>query len=201
MVYPLQAADTETQHAFDVTLPLRHNLEVMLHSRVRTEPAGEGFSQIRGGPIVSWGFTPRITLLSGYYFSGQEREEDFIGGHRLFGGAEAAIVDSDRISFEQRFLTERFLSRVEPDFSRHRFRSRLSAKGVVAPYTAHEFLVDSEGWRSNRHLAALRWNLRPAVEIDVGYFYEHRRRNAGPHRHVWFTSVHLKLPSPRVEAD
>ena len=97
-VYPLWAADVETQHAFDVTLPLKPKLELILHSRVRTQPGGLGFYQARAGPIVSWDAAPRMTLLSGYYYARQERkiDNDFIGGHRLFGGAEIAVVETRR---------------------------------------------------------------------------------------------------------
>jgi hypothetical protein len=90
-VCPLWAADIETQHAFDVTLPLKPRLELILHSRIRTQPGGLGFYQVRGGPVVSWDVTPRISLLSGYYYTRQERkiDNDFIGGHRLFGGLKS----------------------------------------------------------------------------------------------------------------
>lgn len=133
-VYPLRAADVETQHALDVTLPLRPKLELILHSHIRTQPGGLGFYQFRAGPIVSWDPTPRITLLSGYYYAQQERkiDSDFIGGHRLFGGAEIAAAETRRWAFDQRFLAERLLSDAVPDFNRYRLRSRLSPKSSVA---------------------------------------------------------------------
>ena len=110
--YPLWGADVETQHALDVTLQVRPKLELILHSRIRTQPGGLGFYQFRAGPIVSWDATPRITLLSGYYYAQQERkiDSDFIGGHRLFGGAEIAVAGTRRWAFDQRFLTERLLA-------------------------------------------------------------------------------------------
>lgn len=202
-VGPLWAADVETQHAFDVTLPLKPKLELILHSRVRTQPGGLGFYQVRTGPIVSWDAAPRMTLLSGYYYVRQERkiDNDFIGGHRLFGGAEIAVVEARRFSIDQRFLAERFLPDAAADYNRYRLRSRLSVKGSVGPYTSHEFLFDARGWRSNRHSAGIRWSALPAVQIDLGYLYEHRRADVGPGRHMWLTSIHLKKSSRRADPD
>jgi len=76
------AADLETQHAIDVALPLKPKLELILHSRVRPQPGGLGFYQVRAGPIVSWNASDRIALLAGYYFAQQERkaDRDFIAG-------------------------------------------------------------------------------------------------------------------------
>jgi len=202
-VYPLWAADVETQHALDVTLPVRPKLELILHSRIRTQPGGLGFYQFRAGPIVSWDATPRITLLSGYYYAQQERkiDSDFIGGHRLFGGAEIAVAETRRWALDTRFLTERLLSDAAPDFNRYRLRSRLSAKGSLAPYTSHEFFFDAQGWRSNRHSAGVRWSPLPAIQIDLGYLYEHRRAGVGPARHMWLTSIHFKKSSRRADPD
>jgi hypothetical protein len=202
-VCPLWAADVETQHAFDVTLPLKPKLELILHSRIRTQPGGLGFYQVRTGPIASWGAAPRMTLLSGYYYARQERkiDNDFIGGHRLFGGAEIAVADARRFSVDQRLLAERFLSDATADFNRYRFRSRLIAKGSVAPYTSHEFLFDARGWRSDRHSAGIRWKALPALQIDLGYVYEHRRADLGPSRHMWLTSIHWKKSPRQADAD
>jgi hypothetical protein len=159
--------------------------------------------QARAGPIFSWDATPRLTLLSGYYYAQQERriDRDFIGGHRFFGGAEFAVVEARRFSIEQRLLGERFLSDAAPDFNRYRLRSRLSAKGAVAPYTSHEFFFDAQGWRSNRHSAGVRWSPLRAVQVDLGYLYERRRHAVGPDRHMWLTSIHWKKTSRRADPD
>lgn len=201
--FPLAAASVETQHAFDVTLPLTSRFELLLHSRIRTQPGALGLYQVRTGPILSWDATKRVAVLSGYYFAKQERQidRDFIGGHRFFGGTEFVAFDARRFSFDQRALIERFLSDAAPDFSRFRLRSRLSAKGVVAPYTSHEFFFDAVGWRGNRHSAGIRWSPRQALQIDLGYLYEHRRPEVGPARHMWLTSVHFKKTSRRADAD
>lgn len=197
VAHPLWGSDVETQHAYDVTLPLKPRVELILHSRVRTQPGGLGFYQVRAGPTVSWDAAPRISLLGGYYYAQQERkiDNDFIGGHRLFGGAELSLMDTRKLSVDQRFLTERFLSNAADDFNRYRLRSRLSAKSSVAPYTSHELFFDAQGWRSNRHSVGVRWRFLPALQVELAYLYEHRRTGVGPNRHVWFTSVHWKKSS------
>ncbi|MBI5083172.1 MAG: DUF2490 domain-containing protein [Acidobacteria bacterium] len=202
-VYPLAAADAETQHAFDATLLFKSRLQLILHTRIRTQPGGLGFYQARAGPIVSWDVTPRVSLLSGYYYARQERkvDNDFIGGHRLFGGSEIAVVETRRLSLDQRLLMERFLSDATDDFNRYRLRTRLSAKGTVAPYTSHEFFFDAHGWRGNRHSAGIRWSALPAVQFDLGYLYEHRRAGVGPDRHMWLTSIHWKKSPRRADPD
>jgi hypothetical protein len=203
VAHPLWGSDVETQHAFDVTLPLKPRLELIVHSRVRTQPGGLGFYQVRAGPTLSWDATGRISLLGGYYYTQQERkiDNDFIGGHRLFGGAELALMNTRRLSVDQRFVTERFFSDTADDFNRYRLRSRLSTKSSVAPYTTHEFFFDAQGWRSNRHSVGVRWSLLPALQIDLGYLYEHRRTGVGPNRHVWLTSLHWKRSPRRADPE
>lgn len=203
LAHPGWGGDVETQHAFDVTLPVRHNLELMLHSRIRTQPGGLGFYQVRAGPVLSWDLSSRVSLLGGYYYAQKERkiDNDFIGGHRLFGGAEGTLWNARRFSVEQRALMERFLSDAAPDFNRYRLRTRWSAKGAVAPYTSHEFFFDAGGWRSNRHSAGVRWSLRRDLQMDTGYLYEHRRLGVGPNRHMWLSSFHWKKSARRADAD
>jgi hypothetical protein len=188
------AAGLETQHALDIAVPLQPRLELILHTRVRTQPVGLGFYQVRAGPILSWDVSRRFALLGGYYYAQQERIEDreFIAGHRLFGGTEFNVVESRRLTLDQRLLLERFLPEAAPDFNRYRFRTRLTLKAPVAPYLSHESFLDRKGWRSARHSAGIRWSLARHIQIDLGYLYEQRRMDAGGNRHLWLTSIHFK---------
>ncbi len=197
------AADPETQHAFDVTLPLKPNLDLILHTRLRTQPGGLGFYQVRAGPIFSWKASGRLALLAGYYHARQEGEADrgFIAGHRLFGGAEVAVASNRRLALDQRALAERFLPGAGPDFNRYRLRNRLSVNAPLSPYASQEFFLDARGWRSVRHSAGVRWSPLRGVQFDLGYLYEHRRPDAGGNRHLWLTSLHFKKPSRRTDPD
>jgi hypothetical protein len=200
---PTTAADHETQHALDVTLPVRRGIELTLHSRIRTQPFGLGFYQVRVGPIVSWDISKKTSLIAGYYYAQQERsaDRDFIAGHRLFAGAEVDAIKTRRFAVNQRFLAERFLSDAAPDFNRYRLRSRLSALVPLAPYTSHEFFFDAHGWRSSRHSAGVRWSVMRGVEFDMGYLYEYRRPNVGRNRHMWMTVLHFKRSPRRSDPD
>lgn len=201
-IVPIGAAEVETQHAFDITLPLQPRVELVLHSRIRTQPDNLGFYQVRAGSILSWRIQPRVAVIGGYYYTQQEQiDNDFIGGHRPFGGGEILILEARRFSLDQRLLAERFLSDGPSDFSRYRFRTRASAKGSFAPYTTYEFFADAEGWRSARYSGGVRWTALPVLQLDFGYFYEHRRANVGPNRHMWITSIHLTRSSRRADPD
>jgi len=199
----LRADSLETQHALDATIPLSSRFELLLHSRIRTQPAGLGFYQMRAGPILTWDATSRVALLGGYYFARQQRaiDRDFIGGHRLFGGAEFDVAQSRRLAFDQRVILERFLSDAAPDFNRYRVRSRLTFKALLSPYTSHEFFFDAQGWRGNRHSAGVRWSPLRNVQVDLGYLYEARRAQVGPARHMLLTAIHWKKPPRRADPD
>ena len=101
------AQETETQHGFDATLPLTKKLDVLLHTRLRTQPDRLGLYQIRSGPIFSYDVTPRWSLLGGYYYAQQEnRDQDFIAGHRLFGGLYGSLFQRGRAALDGRALYE-----------------------------------------------------------------------------------------------
>lgn len=203
LAWPADAADLETQHALDVALPVKPKLELILHTRIRTQPGGLGFYQGRVGPVLNWAASRRIDLLAGYYYARQQRkaDRDFVAGHRFFGGAEVAAASYRRLSFDQRALAERFQSDAAPDFSRYRFRGRFSVQAPVSPYTGHEFFLDSRGWRSTRHSAGIRWSPIPGVQIDLGYLFENRRADLGGDRHLWLTSLHFRKSPRRADPD
>lgn len=197
-----RGADTETQHGFDVSLPLRSNVNVLLHSRVRTRPRDLGFYQVRTGPIVTWDWTSRVAVLGGYYFARQENIDfDFLSGHRAFGGAEVNLAGNGRAELDARAVYERFLPDEARDFNRYRFRQRLSGKARAAPYASHEVFLDAHGWRSSRFSGGVRWKAARYLELDAGYFYEARRNNIGRDRHMWITSVHIKRSLKRGDPD
>lgn len=197
------ASQFETQHALDFTVPVPRKLDVLLHMRLRTRPTTLGLYQARGGPVFSYDFSDRVSLLGGYYFAQEERsgDPDLIAGHRLFGGLESGIKEGRRYSLDARALYERFLPERAPNFNRYRLRLRLSAKALVAPYTSQEVFFDNLGYRSARFAGGVRWKLRPTVELDFGYFYEARAARLGPGRHMWLTSLHFKRSAKPGDPD
>lgn len=201
MIAALVLASTfDTQHAFDYTQALNRRWDLTLHTRVRTQPYhGLGLYQVRVGPIASWRATSRLSLLGGYYFARQQRraDDDFIGGHRLFGGADFTVVRNRHLAADLRGIAERFLSDAAPDFSRYRFRSRLSGRTRVAPTASYEVFLDRRGWRGDRYTGGVRWNVRSGIQVEVGYLYEHRRPDVGPHRHILTTSLQFRRANRR----
>jgi hypothetical protein len=189
----IAAQQIETQHGFDATVPFTPKLDVLFHCRLRTQPGRLGLYQVRLGPIVSYDLTDRWTLLGGYYFAQQEnRDGDFIAGHRAFGGVEGALLRRGRAVVDGRALVERFVPDNAPNFNRYRARTRFSWKAAVSPYVGQEWFYDRKGWRSVRVSGGVRWNVARKVELDLGYFYEPRRASVGPARHMFLTSIHFK---------
>lgn len=106
LVATTAAAQIETQHAVDVTLPLEGKVEVLFHLRVRTRPGDLGLYQARGGPIFSYDFSERTSFTGGYYYATEEKvdDPDFVAGHRIFGGTEVAPQEGRHHALEGRVL-------------------------------------------------------------------------------------------------
>lgn len=191
-------AQTETQHAMDGTFGLRPKLDLVIHARIRTQPGRLGFYQIRGGPILEYRVQPGWKLIAGYYYTQQENStEDFIGGHRGFAGAEAALWSPGAARVDMRGLAERFELAEGSDFSRYRLRVRISGKQSVAPHAGVENFLDAKGWRSTRYSAGIRAGNGSRLSFDIGYFLEPRRADVGPTRHMWMTGVHWNFGARR----
>jgi hypothetical protein len=184
---------TETQHAVEASRPLGERWQLTIHSRLRTQPGGLGLYQFRAGPILEYAITPRVSGLGGYYFSKQQRvERDVVGTHRPFGGVKWTAVKLRHYEVELRSLVERFLT--ERDYTRYRNRVRWSATTRWAPYANVESFADRGGVRSTRYSVGLRWSTPgKRLDWDFGYFGEPRRRDLGPPRHMFLTTIHVRL--------
>ncbi|MBL8232783.1 MAG: DUF2490 domain-containing protein [Bryobacterales bacterium] len=193
---------SETQHAFEWAYPLAPKLDLIVHSRLRTQPSGLGLYQGRMGPIFDYNFTPRLSLLGGYYFTLQTDEErDVRGRHRFFGGVEVTAIREGRHTLDVRTLTERFTG-AGTDFTRNRNRARWTYRAKVSPYLSGELFLDAKGWRSTRFSGGVRYKVARFADLDLGYFYEPRRADLGPHRHMFLTSIHFrKIPGKRADPD
>ncbi|MEJ5368590.1 MAG: DUF2490 domain-containing protein [Bryobacteraceae bacterium] len=195
----LASAQTETQHAFDGSIKLARRLDVVLHARVRTQPGLLGFYQGRLGPIFEYSVNGRFTLIAGYYYARQENSEaDYIAGHRWFGGGEVSLWSSKASEADARALAEWFDLAQGSDYSRYRFRFRVSGKQKAAPYGSVENFLDARGWRSTRYAAGLRVGAGARVTMDFGYFLEPRRADVGRTRHMFMTGVHWRFGGRRL---
>jgi hypothetical protein len=185
---------TDTQHAFEASMPVSRKLQLTLHSRGRTNPGGLGPYQFRLGPIVEYSLGPRWSLLGGYYFAKQKSaERDLRGTHRPFGGVEFMAFKSAKSEVEMRSLVERFFA-YDRSFTRFRQRLRWSGTAPVAPYAGVETFLDRQGIRSTRYSGGVRWaKVRRRIDLDLGYFYEPRRPDLGASRHMFLTSLHFRF--------
>lgn len=191
-------AQTETQHAFDGTLRLNRHLDLVLHSRIRTQPTTLGFYQVRAGPILEYAVASNFDLIGGYYYARQENsDEDFIGGHRWFGGGEAGLWTHKKAKLDLRALAERFQLERGNDYSRYRFRLRISGRRSSAPYGSVENFLDARGWRSTRYAAGLRIGNGSPFSFDLGYFFEPRRADVGRTRQMFMTGLHWNFKTRR----
>jgi hypothetical protein len=191
----------ETQHAFDTTLSLGPRWEMMLHSRLRTEPRGDGLYQVRGGPIFEYSANNRIALLGGYYFTRQQWAGEWSTTHRYFGGAEATAVSARRIDADVRVIAERFAPASSAGFARYRERVRVSGKGRIAPYASVEWFQDRQGFRGVRYSGGLRVRGGRGISVDAGYFFEARHLAKGGDRHMVITAFHFRRPGRRADPD
>lgn len=192
------AAQTETQHAFEASLRLGPRLDLVLHSRIRTQPGALGFYQVRGGPILEYTMARGLKLIGGYYYAQQENSmEDFIGGHRWFGGGEGGLWTGRSVKVDLRGLAERFELAHGKGFGRYRFRLRAGGRRPVAPYGSVENFLDAHGWRSTRYAAGLRIRNGSPFSFDLGYFIEPRRADVGRTRHMFMTGVHWNFRTRR----
>lgn len=192
------SGQTETQHALDGSFGLTPKLDLVIHTRIRTQPGHLGFYQIRGGPILEYTVRSGWKLIAGYYYAQQENSaEDFIGGHRGFAGSEGTVLNEKRVRLDLRALAERFELAQGSDFTRYRVRLRISGRRAVAPHAGVENFLDARGWRSTRYSAGVRTGNGSRLSFDLGYFVEPRRAGLGATRHMWMTGVHWNFGTRR----
>jgi hypothetical protein len=188
-----QQSRFETQHAHEVSFRPQERWRVIIHSRARTNPGGQGFYQFRAGPIIEYAWSPRVTVLGGYYWAWQKNVAATT--HRPFGGLEFDLSKRKTGEVDVRFLVERFQQRGggASGFNRYRQRVRWSSTKALAPYVSGESFFDREGWRSVRYSVGVRASVTRRVELDTGYFFEPRRPEFDRSRHMFVTSLHLRI--------
>jgi len=182
----------------DGSIGLTPKLDLVIHTRIRTQPGRLGFYQIRGGPILEYTVRRGWKLIAGYYYTQQENSaEDFIGGHRGFAGSEGTVWNAKTARLDLRALAERFELAQGSDFTRYRVRLRISGRRAIAPHAAVENFLDAHGWRSTRYSAGIRAGNGSRLSLDFGYFVEPRRANVGALRHMWMTGLHWNFRTGR----
>ncbi|MBN8730945.1 MAG: hypothetical protein J0L64_10410 [Acidobacteria bacterium] len=121
----LFAADFGTLNLADARLPLHKRFVLTAHSRFRSDHDFSRYLQSRAGAIGLTQLTPKIALVTGYYFIDQGRPSQTgrDSWHRLFTGPLIHPIRKPNFVLESRTLHERFFSVPSGDFNR--FRQRL----------------------------------------------------------------------------
>ncbi|HBY62845.1 MAG TPA: hypothetical protein DEH78_23730 [Solibacterales bacterium] len=195
LMLPLAASaqSSETQHVLEAGLRLTPKLDLILHARMRTRPGESGIYQARGGPILDYNVTPKVSLLGGYYLSDQKQSGQAGWDHsnRAFGGAEIDAWRHRLFTADWRSLAERFWGGPDSFF---RFRTRLRVVGTmrVAPAGSVETFFDVRGWRSTRYSGTVEVKLGHGFTFEAGYFHEPRRDEGL--RHMVQSSLRWRSP-------
>ena len=121
----LPALDFGSLNLADARLPLHKRFTLTAHSRLRSDHNLSRYLQSRAGAIGLTHLTPKLSLVTGYYFIDQGRPSQTgrDSWHRLFTGPLFVPIRTPNFVLESRTLYERFLSVPSGDFTR--FRQRL----------------------------------------------------------------------------
>lgn len=185
-----QAQPFETWHTTDVSY-LRGSKMFTLHTQLRT---ASRFRDVYHGRIGPWFqlLHRGVTFGAAYYYQhngvdGREPEDS----HRPFAWVDFPL-NKGRHRVANRAMYERFFGSSRPAFNRYRYQVRYQREGTWTPVLSAESFVDRHGIFAWRYSGAIRHPLNKNSELDVGYFYDQRRRNVGGPRHVLFTNLRFR---------
>ncbi len=186
--------DWGSLHIVNGILPLSNKLTVQLHSRLRTNQDLREFFQARGGLIANYQVRPRLILISGYYFLGEQNApEKFNNFHRVFGGGQVLLPVSKDFTLESRTLMERFIGTPRDSYMRNRQRFWLTfGNRTVRPFVHAEALLQ-RGVPTGRFGSGIQITSRAGHNVLVGY--EMRQLQNGGHIQLIATSFQFRLKS------
>jgi hypothetical protein len=193
-------ADAATElfswHTFDVRAMAVGKLEITVHSRLRTRHEASHLDQVRGGPLVRWAATKRLTLLGGFYHQPTQVSKDhWFKGQRLIAGVESPLYHRPGHAVAGRFLAEHFAGTGRPDYTRYRASLRWTVgRGRVRPFVQNETFAAWPGFHSSRQSGGASIRLSEEMSMDVSYLYDIRRAFWGGDRQAIVTSVRWTPP-------
>jgi hypothetical protein len=185
----LSAQDVESLHQFNAFFKPTAKLTLQGHARVRSNDNISNIFQFRGGPLAHYALKPRLTLIAGYYYIGQEVRfrGDHDAFHRGFGGVQTPILKNAKMVLESRTLVERFVLTPSGNFTRARQRFYWQRQGArLMPYASVEGLYAQQRGTVRLGLGVLR-QLSPTLQLGMGY--EMRQYANGSVGHLVTTNV------------
>ncbi|MGJ5815344.1 hypothetical protein [Paludibaculum fermentans] len=181
---PAYADDVESLHAFNLNFEWRRGLTLQMHTRLRAFENIAAYNQFRGGPVLLWQANPRLLVISGYYFSNQNRRAVHTNYdiHRAFGGLQYRVLRGETWSVDARAALESFHSAQLLDYRRWRTRALLTKKlHFGEPYASGEALHERGVWYG-RYAAGVLWKMNSRIKVGTGY--EYRQAMTGAPSHV-----------------
>ncbi|WP_321473066.1 hypothetical protein [uncultured Paludibaculum sp.] len=186
---PASADDVESLHITNLNFEFRRGLTLQMHTRVRTFENLGAYNQFRGGPVLLWQTNPRLMIISGYYYTDQNRRilHTSYPIHRPFGGLQYRVWRGEFWSLDARGVAERFHSSAFSDYWRFRKRAILLRETRYGePYLTGEAIRERGAWYG-RYTAGVLWAVHPRLKVGTGY--EFRQAMSGPPSHVLATLV------------
>lgn len=185
----LPAIDFGSLSLADARLPLHKRFVLTAHSRYRSDHDLSRYLQARAGAIGVTQLTPKIGLVTGYYFIDQGRSSQTgrDSWHRLFTGALIHPIRKPNFVLESRTLSERFLSVPSGDFNRFRQRLWVDLPRLpLQPWMQVEGLLTripgAQGAIANRFTRRYGGGigLQTPNHIRIRLGLEYRQNNSGP---------------------
>lgn len=185
----LSAQDVESLHQFNAFFKPTAKLTLQGHARVRSNDNISNIFQFRGGPLAYYAVKPRISLIAGYYYIGQEVRfrGDIDAFHRGFGGVQAPLIKNSKMVLETRTLVERFVFTPSGNFTRGRQRFYWQRQGrAFMPFFSVEGLYAQQRGTVRLGLGFLR-QVSPTMQMGMGY--EMRQYANGTVGHILTSNV------------
>lgn len=185
----LSAQGGESLHQFNAFLKPTAKWTLQAHARVRTNDNISNVFQFRGGPLAYYAVRPRISLIAGYYYIGQELRfrGDIDAFHRGFGGFQSQLIKNSKMVLETRSLVERFVFTPSGNFTRGRQRFYWQRQGArFMPFASVEGLYAQHRGTVRLGVGFLQ-QVSPTVQMGMGY--EMRQYVNGTVGHILTTNV------------
>ncbi|MGC4056117.1 MAG: DUF2490 domain-containing protein [Paludibaculum sp.] len=194
---PSYADDVESLHTLNLNFEWRRGLTLQMHTRLRTFENISAYNQFRGGSVLLWQANPRLQVITGYYYTNQNRRivHTTYDIHRPFGDLQYRVLRGETWSVDGRVALESFHSDQFENYRRWRGRAQLTKKVRFGePYASGEAFHERGTWYG-RYSAGVQWKLNARLKVGTGY--EFRQALSGPPSHVIATQFEWQARSPR----
>ena len=181
-------------HAFEAVLFDNGKSEVDALFHFRTRDRFSVFQMARGSIYGSRQFGKDWTATGGFFGQNLEAAEEWSPQLRVWG-AISRRIQTGPATHSLRVQTDRLFRMNVPAYTRYRFGWEAEKRGRVRPYIGVEEFIEHAGRQRTRPRAGVRFAPSRAVDMDIGYIYDHLYlRNPGD-RHILQTSFSFHRPS------